>query len=91
MRDNMDFNAGRIVAGDASVEQTAHDILDFGPCRTPRPPHLEHKRLVPRVNLREHRNGVEEAVQRCLIHNTLLQPPEIRIDIEDGAAATQAD
>jgi uncharacterized OsmC-like protein len=37
----------------------------------------------------EHRAGVEEAVQRCLIHNTLLHPPRITIDIEDGALATQ--
>ena len=38
----------------------------------------------------EHRTGVEEAVQRCLIHNTLLHPPKITIDIEDGALATAA-
>ena len=38
----------------------------------------------------EHRTGVEEAVQRCLIHNTLLHPPKITIDIEDGVLATAA-
>jgi len=38
----------------------------------------------------EHCNGVEKAVQRCLIHNTLLHPPKITIDIEDNAQATQA-
>jgi uncharacterized OsmC-like protein len=38
----------------------------------------------------EHRNGVEKAVHRCLIHNTLLHPPKISIDIEDGALATKA-
>ena len=37
-----------------------------------------------------HRSGVEEAVQRCLIHNTLRHPPKITIDIEDSALATQA-
>src|SRR6516165_76087 len=35
----------------------------------------------------EHRTAVKEAVQRCLIHNTLLHPPKITIDIEDGALA----
>jgi hypothetical protein len=38
----------------------------------------------------EHRTGVEEAVHRCLIHNTLLHPPKITIDIEDGALAPAA-
>jgi uncharacterized OsmC-like protein len=38
----------------------------------------------------EHRTGIEKAVQRCLIHNTLLHPPRITIDIEDGAPVTQA-
>ena len=38
----------------------------------------------------EHRSGVEEAVQRCLIHNTLLHPPKITIGIEDGALAPAA-
>ena len=38
----------------------------------------------------EHRTGVEEAVERCLIHNTLLHPPKISIDIEDGTLATAA-
>jgi uncharacterized OsmC-like protein len=30
----------------------------------------------------EHRKGVEEAVHRCLIHNTLLHPPTITIEVE---------
>lgn len=29
----------------------------------------------------EHRAGVEEAVHHCLIHNTLLHPPKIKIAI----------
>jgi putative redox protein len=29
----------------------------------------------------EHRAGVEEAVHHCLIHNTLLHPPKIKIVI----------
>lgn len=34
----------------------------------------------------EHRKGVEASVHHCLIHNTLLHPPQIAIDIEDGRA-----
>ena len=30
----------------------------------------------------DHRKGVEEAVHSCLIHNTLLHPPTITIEIE---------
>jgi hypothetical protein len=30
----------------------------------------------------EHRKGVEEAAHRCLIHNTLLHPPTITIEVE---------
>jgi putative redox protein len=32
------------------------------------------------------RAGVERAVHRCLIHNTLLQPPKIEIAVHDHAA-----
>ena len=38
----------------------------------------------------EHRTGVEEAVKRCLIHNTLVHPPKITLDIKDSALATAA-
>jgi putative redox protein len=33
----------------------------------------------------EHRAGVEAAVHRCLIHNTLLQPPRISVEIRQLA------
>jgi len=39
---------------------------------------------------REHRTAVAEAVKRCLIHNTLLHPPKITLDIKDIALATAA-
>lgn len=38
----------------------------------------------------EHCKGVEESVHHCLIHNTLLHPPQITIDIEEGAPVKQA-
>src|SRR5215468_4716824 len=30
----------------------------------------------------EHRTGVQEAVEHCLVHNTLLHPPKITLKIE---------
>ena len=33
----------------------------------------------------ENRKGVEQAVHHCLIHNTLLQPPHIAIEIQAAA------
>ena len=35
----------------------------------------------------QHRAGVERAVHHCLIHNTLLQPPKIRIVVKQAIAA----
>jgi len=35
----------------------------------------------------QHRAGVERAVHHCLIHNTLLNPPQIEIEINHAAAA----
>jgi len=32
----------------------------------------------------QHRVGVERAVQHCLIHNTLLHPPQMRIEIKQA-------
>jgi uncharacterized OsmC-like protein len=35
----------------------------------------------------EHRAGVERAVHHCLIHNTLLNPPKIALEIKSTAVA----
>lgn len=35
----------------------------------------------------QHRAGVERAVHHCLIHNTLLHPPQIKIEIAPTLAA----
>jgi uncharacterized OsmC-like protein len=32
----------------------------------------------------QHRMGVERAVHHCLIHNTLLHPPQIQIEVKLG-------
>lgn len=35
----------------------------------------------------QHRAGVESAVHHCLIHNTLLHPPQIAIEIKEAVKA----
>lgn len=35
----------------------------------------------------EHRKGVHEAVEHCLIHNTLLNPPKISLKVEGAVPA----
>lgn len=38
----------------------------------------------------QQRTGIEEAIDRCLIHNTLLNPPQITLDVKAAeAVATQ--
>ena len=37
----------------------------------------------------EHRVGVERAVRHCLIHNTLLNPPCISLEVKAALAAVQ--
>lgn len=40
---------------------------------------------VPVELSQEHRDGLEHAVHRCLIHNTLLNPSGITIEIKSAA------
>lgn len=37
----------------------------------------------------QHRAGVERAVHHCLIHNTLLHPPKMTIEIKQPAMAAE--
>jgi uncharacterized OsmC-like protein len=42
---------------------------------------------VPAGLIEEHHKGVEEAVHRCLIHNTLLHPPAITLEVRSAVKA----
>jgi len=42
---------------------------------------------VPRELSPEQRHGVEDAVHRCLVHNTLLSPPRIELEIKSEVTA----
>ncbi len=41
---------------------------------------------VPRELSDEHRKGVEQAVQHCLIKNTMLHPPQITLEVRGAPA-----
>jgi len=54
------------------------------------PPRIDDFRIsieLPAGLSAEHVAGVERAVHRCLIHNTLLNPPAIAIEIKTQAPA----
>jgi len=42
---------------------------------------------VPAEFSEEHKKGIEDAVHHCLIHNTLLNPPKISLEINSVALA----
>jgi putative redox protein len=42
---------------------------------------------VPRELTDKQRLGLEEAVHRCLVHNTLLTPPKIALEIKSAVTA----
>ena len=45
---------------------------------------------VPGELTAEHRAGVEESVHHCLIHNTLLHPPQIGIEVKSATEISTA-
>lgn len=54
------------------------------------PPRIDNIRIeveLPQALEERHREGVERAVHRCLIHNTLLSPPKMEIAVHDPAVA----
>jgi len=54
----------------------------------PRMDNFEIKIESPAALTDEQRKGVEAAVHRCLIHNTLTHPPQIAIVVHEAASKT---
>lgn len=53
------------------------------------PPRIDNIRVeveLPLALEERNREGVERAVHRCIIHNTLLQPPKVEIAVHAPAA-----
>ncbi len=44
---------------------------------------------VPLEMTEEHKKGIETAVHHCLIHNTLLNPPKISLDVRSAQAVSK--
>lgn len=58
--------------------------------KVPDPPRVDHFRIeveTPMAFDERHRAGLEGAVHRCLIHNTLLHAPSISLNIHSAAIA----
>ena len=54
------------------------------------PPRLEDFRITVEVPMElsdDHKRGIEETVHQCLIHNTLLNPPKITLEVQSVALA----
>ena len=61
--------------------------------KVPGPPRLDHIRIemeCPGVVLERDQKGLLEAVRKCLIHNTLLHAPKIRVGFVIPAAQNAA-
>ncbi len=66
----------KLVAEGTKVRVTADKFKD--------PARMDNFRIeveVPMAFSEEHRNGIREAVNHCLIHNTLLHPPKITLEV----------
>jgi putative redox protein len=60
--------------------------------KVPDPPRVDHFRIevdVPVSFDERHKAGIEAAVHHCLIHNTLLHPPSIELEIHSPARSRQ--
>jgi putative redox protein len=60
--------------------------------KTKDPPRLENFRIevqVPAELSDEDKQGVERSVHHCLIHNTLLHPPQISLEVKSAQLVTR--
>ncbi len=67
------------------VRTTAEKVLG--------PPRLDDIRIeleCPGIVEKRHQTGVVDAVHKCLIHNTLLHAPKIRVDLLTSSALPNA-
>ena len=61
--------------------------------KVPGPPRLDDIRIeleCPGIVEERHQKGVVDAVHKCLIHNTLLHAPRIRVDLLISSAVPNA-
>lgn len=71
----------KLAEGGTRVKVTADKVAN--------PPRMDNFKIEVNVPVElsdEHRKGVEDAVHHCLVHNTLLHPPQISLAITSPAA-----
>jgi putative redox protein len=67
----------KLASEGAKVRVTADKVTD--------PARMDNFRIeveIPSAVGDQHRNGIEEAINHCLIHNTLLHPPKIALKMK---------
>lgn len=74
-----------------------HNLADVGmrvsvtADKVKKPARMDNFRIeveVPLAFSEQHRNGIQEAIQHCLIHNTLLYPPKIALEVSEAAVVS---
>jgi putative redox protein len=73
----------KLVGEGTRVRVTADKVKD--------PPRMDNFRIeveVPLAFSEQHRNGIQEAIDHCLIHNTLLCPPKITLEVSAVAVVS---
>jgi putative redox protein len=65
-----------LAAEGTRVRVTADKVKD--------PPRMDNFRIeveLPLASSEQHRSGIREAIGHCLVHNTLLHPPRIILEV----------
>lgn len=73
----------KLAAEGTKVRVTADKVKD--------PARMDNFRIeveVPLAFTEQHRNGIQEAIDHCLIHNTLLHPPKITLEVSAAAVVS---
>jgi putative redox protein len=73
----------KLAAEGTKVRVTADKVKD--------PSRMDNFRIeveVPLAFSEQHRNGIQEAIDHCLIHNTLLHPPKITLEVSAAAVVS---
>jgi putative redox protein len=73
----------KLATAGTRVRVTADKVKD----PTPRIDNFRIEVDVPADLSDQHRKGLDDAVHHCLIHNTLLHPPQITLEVRSAVAA----
>jgi hypothetical protein len=86
----MEVTVEHLGASQFEIKARQHTVLSDQPAELKDPARVDNCHIqieAPAELTAQHRAGVENAVHHCLIHNTLLHPPAIVIEISNSVAA----